>query len=216
MSDIDLWIVDLLDAYTFRFVRYRYLHFFVSKTSWKCLQDMSWRRLQGMSSRRLQRHVFKTSWRRLQRSNFSSSKTPLRRIVICLQDVFNTSWKTKNRYAEDVLKTSSRHVSKVLKTSSNVFKTNKFLLGSQLSGPTTTEEFCCFFCLSVISAIILLGGSVHCLWRAILYKWWVYYGKEGVELQSITKYLRLTLVFAWNSTLQEEFNCYFSEVFCYY
>ena len=149
----------------FRFVRYRYLHFFVSKTSWKCLQDMSWRRLQGMSSRRLQRHVFKTSWRRLQRSNFSSSKTPLRRIVICLQDVFNTSWKTKNRYAEDVLKTSSRHVSKVLKTSSNVFKTNKFLLGSQLSGPTTTEEFCCFFCLyqleSYLGVLFIASGELY-------------------------------------------------------
>ena len=45
-------------------------------------------------------------------------------------DVFKTSWKTKNCYAEDVLKTSSRHVFKtssrhVFKTSSrHVFKTS--------------------------------------------------------------------------------------------
>ena len=51
------------------------------------------------------RHVLMTSSKRLQRNNFSSSKT---------------SWKTKNCYAEDVLKTSARHV----------LKTNKCLLGS--------------------------------------------------------------------------------------
>ena len=28
---------------------------------------------------------------------------------VCLQDVFKMSWKTKNCYAEDVLKTYSRH-----------------------------------------------------------------------------------------------------------
>ena len=70
---------------------------FVSKTSWRRLQDMSSRHLED---------VFKTSSRCLQRNNFSSSKTSWR----CLQDVFKTSWKTKNWYAEDVLKTSSRHV----------------------------------------------------------------------------------------------------------
>ena len=70
-------------------------------------------------SSRLCLHVFKTSYRRLQRNNFSSSKTASRRLVRCLQDVFKTSWKTKNYYAEDVLKTSSRYV----------LKTNKCLLG---------------------------------------------------------------------------------------
>ena len=34
-------------------------------------------------------------------------------------------------------------------------------------------------------------------------------------LQRLTKYLRLTLVFMWNSTKREEFNLYFSRVFCY-
>ena len=33
-------------------------------------------------------------------------------------------------------------------------------------------------------------------------------------LQSVTKYLRLTLVFMWNNTLQEKFYCYFSGLFC--
>ena len=85
LSDIDLLNVDLLDQ------RYTHLDLFVSKTS----------------------------WRRLQRNNFSSSKTSSRRFARCLQDVFasvqdvlETSWKTKNCYTEDVLKTSSRHVFK--------------------------------------------------------------------------------------------------------
>ena len=49
-------------------------------------------------------------------------KTSSRRLQGLLQDVFRTSWKTKNCYAEDVLKTSWRHVLRtfwrhVLKTS---------------------------------------------------------------------------------------------------
>ena len=35
-------------------------------------------------------------------------------------------------------------------------------------------------------------------------------------LQSVTKYLRLTLVFMEGRALREGFNCYFSESFCYY
>ena len=34
------------------------------------------------------------------------------------------------------------------------------------------------------------------------------------DLQSFTKYLRLTLVFMWNSALREEYNFYFSRAFC--
>ena len=68
------------------------------------------------------RHVLKTSSPRLQRSNFTSSKMSSRRLQDVLQrrlqdlsqDVFKTSLKTKNCYAEDVFKTSCRHV---LKTS---------------------------------------------------------------------------------------------------
>ena len=88
LSDIDLLNVDLLDQ------RYTHLDLFVSKTSWRRLQDMSSRRLEDVFSvtifrlpRRLQ-DVFKTY----------------------LQDVFKTSWKTKNCYAEDMLKTSSRRL----------------------------------------------------------------------------------------------------------
>ena len=60
--------VDLLDQ------RYAHLDLFVSKTSWRRLQDMS------LS------HVFKTSSKRLQRNNFLSSKTSWRH----LEDVFKT------------------------------------------------------------------------------------------------------------------------------
>ena len=55
-----------------------------------------------------------TSSTRLQRNNFTSSKTSWRCLEDILQDIFKTSWKTKNCYAEDALKTSWRHV---LKTS---------------------------------------------------------------------------------------------------
>ena len=34
------------------------------------------------------------------------------------------------------------------------------------------------------------------------------------QLQPVTKYLRLTLVFTWNSALQEKFNFNFLRVFC--
>ena len=58
----------------------------VFKTCWRRLQDMSWRRLQ---------HVFSVT-------------------IFCLprrlEDVLKTSWKTKNCYAEDVLKTCLEEV----------------------------------------------------------------------------------------------------------
>ena len=38
--------------------------------------------------------------------------------------------------------------------------------------------------------------------------------KKGSPRQSASKYLRLTLVLMWNSTLWENFNFYFSGVFC--
>ena len=38
--------------------------------------------------------------------------------------------------------------------------------------------------------------------------------KKGFQRQTVTKYLRLTLVFMSNSALRERFKCYFSEVFC--
>ena len=73
------------------------------------------------------------------------------------------------------------------------------------------------------------GGSGECLWRRLCA--WIVWGKllwnviekaerdAGVRsnqfyIQSLTKYLRLTLVFTWNSALLERFNFYFD--FCYY
>ena len=38
--------------------------------------------------------------------------------------------------------------------------------------------------------------------------------KKGFQRQSFTQYLRLTLLFMWNISLWEKFNCYFSEDFC--
>ena len=49
---------------------------------------------------------------RLQRNNFTSSKTSWRYLGTRLEDVWKTSRKTKNCYAEDALKTSWRHVLK--------------------------------------------------------------------------------------------------------
>ena len=64
--------------------------------------ETSRRRLQDMSSRRFQ-DVFKTSSRRLQRNNFSSSKTSSGRFARCLQDVFKNS-------SRRLRKTSSRRL----------------------------------------------------------------------------------------------------------
>ena len=95
---------------------------FVSIVSSRRPQDMSSRLLQYMSSRRLQdmpprrvfktswrhifktssRHVFKTSSRRLQRNNFSSSKTSSRSLGRCKIVVLKTCW----RRLQDVFKTN--------------------------------------------------------------------------------------------------------------
>ena len=59
-SAIDLWNIDLLDTYTFRFVDSYIPHFFVSKNSWRCLQGMSWRCLEDVLKKCLE-DVFNTS-----------------------------------------------------------------------------------------------------------------------------------------------------------
>ena len=61
--------------------------------------------------------VLKTFSTRLQRNNFKSSKTPWRRFkdvlkTSCKTCCLKTSWKTKNCYAEDVLKTCFEDVLK--------------------------------------------------------------------------------------------------------
>ena len=122
MSDVALLKIDLLDQ---RYTHSDLLDTDIPSKHFVCLQDVlktSSRHVFKTSSKYVfkvsSRHVFKTSWRCLQRNNFSSSKTSC-----------ETSSKTKNCYAEDVLKTSSRHV---LKTSQVILKINKCLLGSLL------------------------------------------------------------------------------------
>ena len=58
------------------------------------------------------RYVLKTSSKRLQCNNFSSSKTSWKTSWRRLEDVLKTSWKTKNCYAEDVFKTCLQDVFK--------------------------------------------------------------------------------------------------------
>ena len=91
-SDIDLLNIDLLDQ---RYTHLDLLDTDIPSKHFVCFQDVlktSSRHVFKTSSRYVfktsSRHVFKTSSRRLQRNNFSSSKT---------------SWKTKNYYAKDVL-----------------------------------------------------------------------------------------------------------------
>ena len=71
------------------------------------LQDMSSRLPQDMSSRRLQ-DVFGVTIFRLPRRLHDVLKTSLQDVF--KQGVFKTCWKTKNCYAEEVLKTSSRRL----------------------------------------------------------------------------------------------------------
>ena len=81
--NIDLWDIYLLDIDLDLFVGHGWIQIspvnilFVSKTSWRRLEEMSWRHIQGISSRRLEdvledekllhwrrvEDVFKTSWR---------------------------------------------------------------------------------------------------------------------------------------------------------
>ena len=101
-SDIDLLNVDLLDQ------RYTRLDLFVSKTSWRRLEDMSSRRLQDISSRRLQdmssRCLEDMSSRRLE----EVFRVTIFRLPRRLQDVFKTFCEISSRRFQDVFKTSSR------------------------------------------------------------------------------------------------------------
>ena len=102
LSDIDLLNVDLLDQ------RYTHLDLFVSKTSWRRLQDMSSRRLQVISSRRLQdmssrrlEDIFSATIFRLPRHLEDVLKTCSRRFVRCLQDVLEDEKFLRWRRVED-------------------------------------------------------------------------------------------------------------------
>ena len=68
-----------LVRYTFRFVKSRDKYTDIPTKDFVCLHKIF---------KRPSRHVFKTSSRRLQRNNFSSSKTSSRRLAKGLQNVF--------------------------------------------------------------------------------------------------------------------------------
>ena len=111
-SDIDLWNIDLLDAHL------DLLDTDIPSKYFACLHNVfktSSRHVFKTSSRHVfktsSRHVFKTSSRRLQRNNFSSSKTSSRRLEneklfrwrrtedvfkTCLEDILKTSWRPTN------------------------------------------------------------------------------------------------------------------------
>ena len=74
------------------------------------------------------RHILKTSSTRLQRNNFLSSKTSWRHLA---RRNFS-SWKTKNCYAEVVLKTSWRRLVGMLwRCLEDVIGTNKMFTGNK-------------------------------------------------------------------------------------
>ena len=71
----------------------------------------------------------------------------------------------------------------------------------------------------ILRHILLLVASLFCRrdckWIGLGKKYCYYYFKSSIFLlvlclQSFTKYLRLTLVFKWNSALWEKVNFYFS------
>ena len=119
-ADIDLLNIDLLDTHLDLLdTDIPVNNLFVTKKSSRRLQDMSSIRLQDMSSKSLEDVLSATIFclpRRLQdvfkMSREMSSRRLRKKSSRRLQDVLKTSWKTKNCYAEDVLKTSSRHVFK--------------------------------------------------------------------------------------------------------
>ena len=113
-SDIDLWNtylldthLDLLDTYIlsghFVFLQdiLKTSSRHVFKTSLRHVFKTSSGHIFKTSSRHVfktsSRHVLKTSWKRLQRNNFSFTKTSPRLLARCLQDVFSkTSWRPAN------------------------------------------------------------------------------------------------------------------------
>ena len=130
LPDIDLWNIDLLDTHL------DLLDTDITSKNFVCLRDVlktSSRYVFKTSSRHVfktsSRHVFKTSSRRLQRNNFSSSKTSWRR----LQDFFKTSCKMSSRRLGRrkivTLKTRWRRLQDMSwRHLEDVLKTNKYLL----------------------------------------------------------------------------------------
>ena len=90
LSDIDLWNIDLLDTHS------DLLDTDMPSKHFVCLYNVF---------KTSSRHVFKKSWRQIQRNNFSSSKTSSRRLPRCLQDVLEDEKLLRWRRVEDVLET---------------------------------------------------------------------------------------------------------------
>ena len=106
-SDIDLWNIDLLDAHL------DLLDTDIPSKYFACLHNVfktSSRHVFKTSSRHVfktsSRHVFKTSSRRLQRNNFSSSKTSWKRKIVSLKTYWRRLQDMSWRHLEDVLKTN--------------------------------------------------------------------------------------------------------------
>ena len=77
---------------------------FIVVNNWTVMNILCWEHFRKYPSKSLS--VFKTSSTRLQRINFASSKASWRCLEVVLKafckDIFKTSWKTKNCYAEDI------------------------------------------------------------------------------------------------------------------
>ena len=86
------------------------------------------------------------------------------------------------------------------------YKQHLFLIQPQCCLPFSWTEFQMLLrCCLVHISIIILGRFIYLLYLC-----------PYLHLQSFTEYLRLTVVFMWNSTVRENFNFYFSRVFCQY
>ena len=109
----------------YRFVRYRFIfvrYIYLQSTfclSARCLQVMSSRRLQDIQSRRFQ-DMFSRRLQEIFSVTICYLPRRLEDVLKVLKTSCEISWrKTKNCYAENMLKTSSRHV---LKTKKSLFQ----------------------------------------------------------------------------------------------
>ena len=138
-SDTDLWNIDLLDTHTFRFVRYRYPHFFLSSRRLEdvfktCLQGIFKTCLQGVFKTCLQdvlktclQDVFKKCLNQDVLQDFFS--VTIFRLLRRLQDVLWDVFKKSSRRLQDVLEDEKllrwRRVEEVFKTClEDTFKTS--------------------------------------------------------------------------------------------
>ena len=118
----------------------------VLKTSSRHVFKMSSSYVFKASWRRLQRNNFsssKTSWRRLQRNNFSSSKTSSRRLARGLENVFKMPSRRLGRRKIVRLRTCWRRLQGMSwRLLQDILKTNKCLLGS-LKGISCLQVILC-------------------------------------------------------------------------